>query len=100
MKLRIEFGAPELQYVATEGKVYFFIVLLLITQKLGPYKMISSLLTQDAHYINGLVLYTLDQLYRNVERDAKAFGEWYRLVSYFFHISYCSLTRLLLFFMS
>ncbi|GJR84348.1 protein DGS1, mitochondrial, partial [Tanacetum coccineum] len=31
---------------------------------------------EHGHYINGLVLYTLDRLYKAVERVAKAAGEW------------------------
>ncbi|GJV53098.1 protein DGS1, mitochondrial [Tanacetum coccineum] len=35
-----------------------------------------SLSNEHGHYINGLVLYTLDHLYKVVERLAKADGEW------------------------
>lgn len=34
------------------------------------------LLNRHGHYMNGMVLYTLDRLYRAVERHAKATGEW------------------------
>ncbi|PWA43407.1 protein DGS1, mitochondrial [Artemisia annua] len=38
-----------------------------------------SLQNEHGHYVNGLVLYTLDRLYKAVERHAKAYGEWSRV---------------------
>ncbi|GJV81926.1 protein DGS1, mitochondrial [Tanacetum coccineum] len=36
----------------------------------------KKLKNEHGHYINGLLLFTLDRLYRVVERHAKEAGEW------------------------
>ncbi|GJZ85763.1 protein DGS1, mitochondrial, partial [Tanacetum coccineum] len=51
-----------------------------------------SLSNEHGHYVNGLVLYTLDRLYKAAERLAKADGEWRWLVAYLISHSFFNRT--------
>nr|GEY94468.1 protein DGS1, mitochondrial [Tanacetum cinerariifolium] len=52
-----------------------------VTSKVGKSNVLAVTskekeLNEYGHYINGLLLFTLDRLYRVVERHAKEAGEW------------------------